>query len=937
MNATDALFHQPAAQAVGWALLHFVWQGAVVAALTGAVLMALRRSAADVRYVVATIGMALMLTLPIVTGVQKWQSFRTTGPVVEETRAADAHAAAVAATPARHQSREAAAVVPTPATASLLGRARVGGAPRVEPILPTLLFVWLSGVTVLSLRLLTGWWWVQRLRTHGVTPAGDSWQSMAVRLARRLHLSRSIAILESTRVDVPTVVGWIKPVVLVPASALAGLSPEQLEAILAHELAHIRRHDYLVNLLQTLVETLLFYHPAVWWLSGRIRAERENCCDDLAVSLCGDPVAYAGALADLEALRQGAPFALAANGGSLLLRVRRLLGVPASHAGRGPAWLAGTAAALLVAGLALGADGMAQAPTAAEPQPAPVVTPTAPAIRPKAQADPATPHAPTAPRKPEVSDPDALKAVLLASELAEPATAAPAYADLQALEPVLASTETAVAAMTGAQAQLEVARANMAAHLAAQQDITAAQTTSMNESAVRSSVAAAAVAPILAAADSGMATAVIAASQVAESTSSHQHESSGNWVWSNNGEKLSVSYSGTFELTDDDTDIREISAGGYLKISDQALIGRHTVEIRERNGGVERRYFVNGSERPFEPDGRQWLHDNLPKFVRNTGIGADRRVARYLKSGGPSAVLAEISKVDGSYVKRIYFSELFKQATLSAEQYRQAMAQASREMKSDYELASLLISIADRLPNDDQSRAAYFSAAVGIQSDYELRRVYSTMLKRGPVSSGVLAGILEHSSTLQSDYELSELLRQVMAQQPLDDRTRAPFFQAVSTIQSDYERHRILTSVIGRSATDPATLAEAIKHAGSMSSDYEKASFLVDILKDNSIEGPARAPFFAVANSVNSSYERGRVLQTVLRKSDVSDDTMLAVLKSCGQMSSGYDRSQVLLLAASSHTLSGPLRDAYIDAADRLSSYEQGQVMTALVKSERRK
>ena len=101
----------------------------------------------------------------------------------------------------------------------------------------------------------------------------------------------------------PTVIGWLKPVVLLPASALAALTPQQLEAILAHELAHIRRHDYLVNLLQTLVETLLFYHPAVWWLSRRIRIERENCCDDLAVSLCGDPVAYAAALADLEALR----------------------------------------------------------------------------------------------------------------------------------------------------------------------------------------------------------------------------------------------------------------------------------------------------------------------------------------------------------------------------------------------------------------------------------------------------------------------------------------------------------------------------------------------------------------------------------------------------------------------------------------------------------
>ena len=161
----------------------------------------------------------------------------------------------------------------------------------------------------------------------------------------------------------PTVIGWLKPVVLLPASALAALSPQQLEAILAHELAHIRRHDYLVNLLQTLVETLLFYHPAVWWLSRRIRIERENCCDDLAVSLCGDPVAYANALADLESLRsETAPthhIAMAATGGALLQRVRRLLGAPSSHSGRGPAWLAGSAALLLVGGIAVGADGRA--------------------------------------------------------------------------------------------------------------------------------------------------------------------------------------------------------------------------------------------------------------------------------------------------------------------------------------------------------------------------------------------------------------------------------------------------------------------------------------------------------------------------------------------------------------------------------------------------
>src|SRR5213076_1329469 len=134
-------------------------------------------------------------------------------------------------------------------------------------------------------------------------------------------------VVETTLVDVPMVVGWLRPAILLPVAALASLSTTQIEAILAHELAHIRRHDYAVNVLQAIVETLLFYHPAVWWLSNRIRVEREHCCDDVAVALFGNPLQYARALTRFEELRLDPAHALlAANGGSLLTRIRRLVG-----------------------------------------------------------------------------------------------------------------------------------------------------------------------------------------------------------------------------------------------------------------------------------------------------------------------------------------------------------------------------------------------------------------------------------------------------------------------------------------------------------------------------------------------------------------------------------------------------------------------------------
>jgi beta-lactamase regulating signal transducer with metallopeptidase domain len=890
MTAIETLLRQPAAQAVGWALLHFVWQGAAVGALTALALLALRRSASDVRYVVAAIGLALMLTLPVVGGVQKFQTLRADAAV----------AAAVPASPLVRANEHSLDVSPPArATAVFRGRdprpysaysaysaagAETSGsaaaspvlrvaAVRIEPLLPTLLLVWIAGVSMLSLRLLTGWIWVQRLRTHGNASAADQWQRMAARLSRRLHIGRAITLLESTRVDVPTVIGWLTPVVLLPASALGALSPQQLEAILAHELAHIRRHDYLVNLLQTLVETLLFYHPAVWWLSRRIRIERENCCDDLAVSLCGDPVAYANALADLESLRsETAPtphIAMAATGGALLQRVRRLLGAPSSHSGRGPAWLAGTVALLLIGGIALGADGLGRRQASTPPATAQAVV---------AQPTPAAATTPVVP---------------------------PARA-------VLAAPGEDLARVAG------VARAGTPAIVAPE---------------LTSGVAVASAAPAVAAV---MPVAEATATTVVQHSSYQVHDTNGNWIWSNNGEKLQVTYSGTFDFTDDDADIRQLSPGGYLKISDGAWFGRHSVEIRERGGQLDRRYYVNGSERPYEPEGRVWLRENLPKFVRNTGIGAPARIARFLKSGGVSAVLGEISRINGTYVKGIYFRELFKQATLSPDQYRQAMAQASHEMKgSDYELASMLIAIADRLPNDDTSRDAYFTAASGISSDYELRRVYSTMLKRGPVSSQTLAGILAHSNTIDSDYELSELLRQIVGQQTLDDRNRAAFFRNVTTIGSDFERHRVLKAVIDRS-TDAATVEAALVHAGRMGSDYEAGTFLHEVLKQSGVEGSLRAPFFKVVSGMSSGYEKGRVLQALVKRPDVSNETLREVLRSTRGMS-GYERSQLLIAVAGARTLTGDLRDAYVDAADGLSGYEQGQVLAALVRSERRR
>ncbi|WP_338866709.1 M56 family metallopeptidase [Myxococcus stipitatus] len=337
------------------ALLAFVWQGAAVALVTAGALALISRRAAQGRYVVACLGLLTMAVLPLLTFL---------GAVLEGLGATAA------------SSLSSAPVLPVArATTTLVVdmAPNAGGAASPSWLeLPThwLLPAWCFGVLLLSARTLISWYCAQRLsRLHTREPAA-AWREAFERALSRMQLSRPVRLLASARVDVPQVIGLWRPLILVPAGAIVGLTPAQLEAVLSHELAHIQRHDYLVNLLQALVETFLFYHPAVWWLSHRIREEREHCADDLAVRSCGDAVLYARALAHIEQVRASpSPMpALGANGGSLLSRIRRLLGVPESHAPRRP-WrlVSGIGGAALV--VVLGASqvplpAMAEAPLA---------------------------------------------------------------------------------------------------------------------------------------------------------------------------------------------------------------------------------------------------------------------------------------------------------------------------------------------------------------------------------------------------------------------------------------------------------------------------------------------------------------------------------------------------------------------------------------------
>jgi GWxTD domain-containing protein len=293
----------PVFEALGWTIFHSLWEGLLVAAALASVLAVLRSS--RLRYAAGCAALLIMLAGFVLT-------------LIHVLPPNDGHAR-----------------MPIPASLPPWrelpnDHGSADGFPGFGVLIPWLAPAWLAGVCLFYIRAAAGWLPLYHWRRRGVLHASDPWQRFVTRWAAQMRILRPVVLLESLLIDMPVVVGHFRPVILVPLGFLSGLPPEHVEAILLHELAHIRRSDYLLNICQRLIEGLFFYHPAAWWISRVIRAEREHCCDDAAVALRGDAHSYAVALTALEGNRLEPKWPLreltvTAAGGNLMKRIRRLL------------------------------------------------------------------------------------------------------------------------------------------------------------------------------------------------------------------------------------------------------------------------------------------------------------------------------------------------------------------------------------------------------------------------------------------------------------------------------------------------------------------------------------------------------------------------------------------------------------------------------------
>ena len=316
MDALYTLLGNELGQAIGWTVVHSLWQGMFIALLLAGAQALMQKYSARLRYLLANLSLLGLLLASAITFAIYYGEGNISATVEQNEGSPSA-------------------LVPLPADTEAptsFQQALWQFETYFEEHLPLILSIWLLGVTFFLLRLLGGIAYVQHLRYHRASTMEERWQGQLARLIAQLNLRRPVMLMESALVKTPMVVGYFKPLILFPLGVANGLTPQQVEAVLAHELAHIYRRDYLFNILQSIIEALYYFNPAVWWISAIIRLERENCCDDIAVELCGNSLAYVKALVHIEEANQHHPrmaMALARKGkGRLLHRVRRILGQP---------------------------------------------------------------------------------------------------------------------------------------------------------------------------------------------------------------------------------------------------------------------------------------------------------------------------------------------------------------------------------------------------------------------------------------------------------------------------------------------------------------------------------------------------------------------------------------------------------------------------------
>ena len=702
---------------------------------------------------------------------------------------------------------------------------------RSGRILGALGMMWAFLSFVMLVRLASGYRELRGLKADAI-PAPAEWQLRLRSLSGINGVRRQAQLLVSSHIATPMSLGFLKPAILIPRALFDTLSDSELEHVLLHELAHLRRRDDWTNLAQKLIEAILPIQPAVYWIEHRMSIEREMACDDWVVATTGRAKPYAASLtkvAELSQWEHAGVLAVSATGNrsQLFSRVHHMLDRTRNAAPKlalGPLGAAIAAVGTLIYVGARAPQLIVFAQNAAYENSQPALVPLSP------------PHSLQAPRAPIAAPvpgaPSALRAPLTPIAALAPAAAAQAPTS-----PLAPPAPLAPSAPLAPKAPL----APMAPVGAQQSGETHMEMTTRN-----------------------------------------------GWT------SLSVKVDGAIEFTDDDRDVKSLSPGGHFRMEEGTWLSGRAYDVKaDSAGNLTKTYSVGWSAKPLDAEGRAWLGRLLPQMIRDSGIGAGPRVTRILRQGGPQAVITEIGLIHSDGSKRIYLEQLFSQATLNTEQLKDA-ARLIRGISSDGDKAQVLVTV-DGKYFTDELRPYLFEAARSISSDGDKRRVLSDIVKKDAGSVDTLVSVARAAKHISSDGDKAEVLIEMAGYYRPNDGLAMAYFEAVKSISSDGDHARVLSAILAAHGDDRDTLAWALRSAEKISSDGDKARVLKEAVSRYSDDELVRKAFFDAANSISSDGDHQQVLVALVHRQGIGAATLGGIAKSAQRISSDGDKARVLV------------------------------------------
>lgn len=885
-NFTNAL-----AQAAPWLSAVFI-KSVFLLAIGSAATQLLKRSSASLRHFLHSATMAGLLILPVAAlllpelrlavlpsvspAALNAAPIRENNGVAPSARAPELNAQRPSPNEP-HRAQEAAArsqLQPTSATAPQF-RSELSKLNKPG----VLVLLWICGFVLCLLRMAINAMRLRLLVSRALPVDAIALSSRLRWLCRDFGIRREVTVLASDEIDVPIAAGVLNPkIVLSPQSG--EWSETRRHAVLCHELAHIKRLDGFTQFLGAMAAAIYWFNPLVWLALRAMRMERERACDDHVLAF-GTPASdYAHELLEIvSTLHRPQPAAALAMARRSQLegRVLALLNPRVRHS------MLPRGAALLMCCAVFGiAFPLAAAKLQERPAPA------------AAKAGNTISTAPAA---------DNIKPALASSDDQEPA-AAPSAPAKPALAPAMPHEPLSAAGYPD----------SFEYH---------------NNGDSQGSV-------------SSPAPFECFDGKRAEHTNISSHsgdDGARTWTasWSGGECSIDAHSMGTVRFNAEATAIEGISSGGYFEINERKgdTLRRLRVEPAA-NGQLNFTYKLNGTQQEFDAGARAWFSSFLLALERATGFSASTRVPALLAKGGPPAVLAEIAQLQTDYVRQVYFAKLFENATLPAPLLVKALDQARNEISTDYSLAQVLLTIAEKYDlNDEAQRVAFLNGANKLHTDYEHSRVLIQLLKRPNLSPQVLRASLESAKSISTDYEKGRILTTLAGLSTFDESEISTYLDLASAIGTDYEHSRVLMALMEHHKLSPAGVSRILASASSISTDYEKSRILMAVNGSTNFDEKQIATYLTLVDSIGTDYERSRDLIALMQQHKLANDSVARILDETRKIGTDHEKARVLTEAAGHYEMQGKLRDAYIKAADSIGTeYDRDRTLAAITKRE---